>query len=93
MFRSLTPQRLLTERRIAGEDVANFVHTLCARARLEGDFGAHSLPAGFVTAAAQAGVPLDNNVRTTRQKSIPILIGYVRRATTFDDPALARVIS
>jgi hypothetical protein len=90
LFRSFSVNHELRDRRIGGRDVANLVQLLVRRSCLEGNFGGHSLRAGFVTAAAQAGVPLDNIMRTTRHASLPILMGYVRRATAFNDPALAR---
>ncbi|HEY1882929.1 MAG TPA: hypothetical protein VGG51_07810 [Candidatus Cybelea sp.] len=43
--------------------------------------------AGFVTVAAQAKVSLDAIARTTRHKSLSVLMGYVRPAQAFDDVA------
>ena len=81
IFRSFSLQRELSDRAIDGQDVASLVQTLARRARLEGDFGAHSLRAGFVTVAAQAKVSLDAIARTTRHKSLAVLRGYVRPGT------------
>ncbi len=92
LFRSLTPHRAVTERRLDGRDVANLVQRLAKRARLEGDFSGHSLRSGFVTSAAQAHVSLDNIMRTTRHKSLAVLQGYIRRADAFDAPALSAII-
>ncbi len=92
LFRSLTPQRVVTERRLDGRDVANLVRRLAKRARLDGDFSGHSLRSGFVTSAAQAHVSLDNIMRTTRHKSLAVLQGYIRRADAFDAPALSSII-
>jgi integrase len=92
LFRSFKPGRRMSDRRIGGRDVANLVHALVARARLEGDFSAHSLRAGFVTAASEARVSIDNIMRTTRHRSLAVLQGYIRRANVFDDPALASII-
>ncbi|HKU67243.1 MAG TPA: site-specific integrase [Candidatus Baltobacteraceae bacterium] len=91
-FRSFTLRGQLTERRIDGRDVANLVKTVADRARLEGDFSGHSLRAGFVTSAAEAGATLDNISRTTRHKSMAVLSGYIRRADLFKDPALASIV-
>jgi site-specific recombinase XerD len=93
IFRSFSLQRQLSERAIDGQDVANLVQQLARRARLEGDFGAHSLRAGFVTVAAQAKVSLDAIARTTRHKSLSVLMSYVRPAQAFDDVALTSMIA
>lgn len=93
IFRSFSLQRELSDRAIDGQDVASLVQTLARRARLEGDFGAHSLRAGFVTVAAQAKVSLDAIARTTRHKSLAVLLGYVRPAQAFDDVALTSMIA
>lgn len=57
----------LTKKSIGGRDVARIVQRLVAAARLDGDFAAYSLRAGFVTSAAS-----DQIFRTViedRQKS------------------------
>lgn len=92
LFRSFKPGRRISDRPIGGRDVANLVHVLVRRARLEGDFSAHSLRAGFITAASVAHVSLDNIMRTSRHRSLAVLQGYIRRANVFDDPALAAII-
>ncbi len=93
LFRSLTPHRRVQALPIAGRDVANLVQRLARRARLEGDFSGHSLRAGFVTAAAQAKVPLDVIMRTTRHRSLAVLQGYIRRGDAFEAPALSSIIA
>lgn len=93
VFRALTPHRRPTERAIVGRDVARLVKTLARRAGLTGDFSGHSLRAGFVTAAAEANVSLENIMRTSRHRSLVVVQGYVRRASAFDSPALASIIA
>lgn len=93
VFRTFTLQRELSDRSIEGQDVANLVKSLADRARLEGDFGGHSLRAGFVTVAAEKKVSLDSIARTTRHKSIAVLMGYVRPAQAFNDVALSTMIA
>ena len=93
VFRSFSLKRELSKRAIDGRDVANLVKTLARRAHLEGDFGAHSLRAGFATSAAQAKVSLDSIARTTRHKSLTVLLGYVRPAQAFEDVALSSMIA
>ena len=68
--------------------MTNLVKRLARRARLEGDFSGHSLRAGFATSAAAAKASLDAIARTTRHKSLSVLMGYVRPAQGFDDIAL-----
>jgi len=92
LFRSLTPHRSVQDAPITGRDVANLIHRLAKRARLAGDFSAHSLRAGFATSAAQAKVPLDVIMRTTRHRSLAVLQGYIRRADAFEAPALSTII-
>jgi len=92
-FRTLTPHRHVTDRRIAGADVARLIKTLAARAGIKGDFAGHSLRAGFVTSAAEAHVSLENIMRTSRHRSLSVLQGYVRRADAFDAPALAAIVA
>jgi site-specific recombinase XerD len=93
LFRSFGIRAVMTERSIDGRDVANLVKTLARRARLEGDYSGHSLRAGFVTTAAQAKVSLDSIARTTRHKSLAVLMSYVRPAQAFDDVALTAMIA
>ncbi len=56
------------------------------RGHLAGDFGAHSLRAGFVTSAARKKAPEVDIQRVTGHRSVATLRGYVRRATLFEDP-------
>lgn len=92
LFRSFNLQRVMLERPIDGRDVANLVKKLTSKARLEGDFSGHSLRAGFATSAAASKVSLDAIARTTRHKSLSVLLGYVRPAQAFDDVALSSMI-
>jgi integrase len=78
---------------IDGRDVANLVKKLTSKARLDGDFSGHSLRAGFATSAAAAKASLDAIARTTRHKSLSVLMGYVRPAQAFDDVALTAMIA
>jgi integrase len=93
LFRTFTLQGAPTDRPIQGQDVANLIKSLARRAHLEGDYSGHSLRAGFVTSAAQAKVSLDSIARTTRHKSLAVLMSYVRPAQAFDDVALTSMIA
>lgn len=79
-------------RRIDGRDVARILQRATADAGLDGNFGAHSLRAGFVTAGAVAGVADRDLMRVTRHRSVATLHGYIRRATVFEDPPLATIL-
>ena len=93
LFRSFDLGRNMTDRRISGQDVALLLKRLTKRAGLSGDFSGHSLRSGFATAAAKARVPLDAIARTTRHKSLSVLMGYVRPAQIFDDVALSQIFA
>lgn len=85
VFRSFTMRGELQANRIDGRDVARIVQRIAKDAHLEGDLGGHSLRAGFVTAAAKAGVSIDRIAQVSRHKSVPILLGYIRRANVLED--------
>jgi integrase len=90
LFRTFTIHGTLTENRIDPKDVARLVKRVAKAAGIEGDFGGHSLRAGFITtAAATKGVSEADIQRVSGHRSIAILRGYVRRATVFDDAPLA----
>ncbi|HEY2476011.1 MAG TPA: site-specific integrase [Candidatus Cybelea sp.] len=93
LFRSFNLQRQMLASPIGGRDVANLVKKLSSKARLEGDYSGHSLRAGFATSAAAAKASLDAIARTTRHKSLSVLMTYIRPTQAFDDVALASMIS
>jgi integrase len=93
LFRSFDLRRQMLPTPIDGRDVANLVKKLASKARLDGDFSGHSLRAGFATSAAAAKASLDAIARTTRHKSLSVLMGYVRPAQAFDDVALTSMIT
>jgi integrase len=93
LFRSLSFKRTITDHAIAGVDVANLIKRLARRAGVEGDFSGHSLRAGFATAAASARISLDSIARTTRHKSLSVLMSYIRPAQAFDDVALSSIVA
>lgn len=93
LFRSFNLQSQMLEKSIEGRDVANLVKKLTAKARLDGDFSGHSLRAGFATSATAAKASLDAIARTTRHRSLSVLMGYVRPAQAFDDVALSTMIA
>jgi integrase len=88
---TIPPQ--LTLQRIDGRDVARVLQRAIARAGIVGDFAAHSLRAGFITAAAAAGVAEVDIARISGHRSADVLRGYVRRATILEAPPLAVMIA
>lgn len=69
---------------ITGEAVAIVVKRAAEDAGLDADaFAGHSLRSGFITAAAEAGAPLDVIMTTSRHRSHAVALGYVRRANLF----------
>ena len=92
IFRTFSMRGELQANRIDGRDVARLVQRWTGRARLEGDFAAHSLRAGFVTSGAERGIAEASLQNVTGHRSATILRGYVRRATLFDDAPLARIM-
>ena len=73
----------LTDRKIA--------NVIKGRASLAGldanEFSGHSLRAGFITTAAQAGADIFRLMDVTRHRSVNTVRGYVRQAKQFDDHA------
>jgi integrase len=55
-------------------------------------YGAHSLRAGFVTAAAEAGTPETLIMQRTGHRSVQTVARYVRPAHAFSSDALARAL-
>jgi site-specific recombinase XerD len=56
------------------------------------DFAAHSLRAGFVTSAAEAGASIFKMAEVSRHRSTDVLAGYVRSANLFKDHAGADLL-
>jgi integrase len=56
------------------------------------DFAAHSLRAGFVTSAAEAGASIFKMAEVSRHRSTDVLAGYVRSANLFTDHAGANLL-
>ncbi len=70
-------------RRLSGQAVWRIVREAAVRANVDSErLSAHSLRAGFATAAARAGKPESATMRVTRHKSLAMLLRYVR----VDDP-------
>lgn len=72
--------------RLLNKDVTRILKRRMKRAGLDSKgYSAHSLRAGCLTAAAQAGHPLEAIQRHSRHKSLEVLLGYIRTATLLTD--------
>ena len=69
--------------RMSDRAVARAVQRLARAAGLEGDFGGHSLRAGFATSGTLGGVPRAALKRQGNWKSDSIMDGYYRRSQRF----------
>jgi site-specific recombinase XerD len=68
--------------------VARIVKARCALAGLNPqEFSGHSLRAGFLTSAAEAGASVFKMMEVSRHKSVDVLSGYVRSANLYRDHA------
>lgn len=71
---------------LSGHSAAAIVKSYAGAAGLDpADFAGHSLRAGFLTSAAEAGAGVLKMVEVSRHKSIDMLTTYVRRADLFRD--------
>lgn len=73
----------LREGRMSDRAVGRAVKRLARLAGLDGDFGGHSLRAGFATSALAAGVLREDVQRQGGWKSQAVMAGYYRKARTF----------
>lgn len=56
-------------------------------------FSGHSLRLGFVTAAAMKGCSERAIANQTGHRSMPVLRGYIRRSTVFEENAAVAVMT
>ena len=78
---------------LSDRSVADLVKFYADKAGLDaGEFGAHSLRAGFVTSAAEAGASIFKMAEVSRHKSTDVLAGYVRSANLFKNHAGAGLL-
>lgn len=92
VFRSFTPKQALQPHRLSPEDVARIVKRHCKTAGIDPkEYAGHSLRAGFVTAAALAGVQERIIAEQTGHESMRVLRKYIRKGTLFQENAAAKV--
>lgn len=79
-------------RRLSSGAVARIVKRTAADAGLDAErYSGHSLRAGLITSAAEAGVREADIMRHSRHRSVQTVRIYVRRASVWDDNAAAAV--
>ena len=88
IFRPILKGNRLQDVALTGHAVAEIVKQYAKKAGLDPAlFGAHSLRAGFLTSAAEAGAGVLKMVEVSRHKSVDMLAVYVRRADLFREHA------
>jgi integrase len=86
VFRRMRRGDNATDDRLTDQSVALIVKRRAQAAGLPPALlSGHSLRAGYATAAARAGVEERKIANVTRHKNLPVLRGYIRAATAFDD--------
>jgi site-specific recombinase XerD len=86
LLRSVTEADEITDNPMATVTVTRAVRRVLREAGMDtAGYSSHSLRAGFVTAAAQAGKRMERIMQQTGHKSVQVMQGYVREATLFDD--------
>jgi len=83
----------ITTERLRTNAVVLIVQRAVGAAELCGDFAAHSLRAGFITAAAAANVNEIEIARVSGHRSADVLRGYVRGTGVLDAPALRTIVA
>ena len=92
LFRTITPHGVLLDQPMRGYTVARIVQRAAQRLGLDWrQFGGHSLRAGLVTAAAQAGVPERVIMQQTGHTDVRMLRRYIRDSSLFRENAAAMV--
>ena len=92
VFRSIRKGGKVQAQRLSTRAVAEIVKQRCSAVGLDAaEFSGHSLRAGLVTSAAEAGVARDRIKRHSRHKSDAVIEGYVRIANRFKDSVVTDV--
>jgi integrase len=88
VFRRLHRYGAVRAQGLTGHMVARIVKRRCRLAGLDPtEFSGHSLRAGFLTSAAEAGASVFKMMEVSRHKSVDVLSGYVRNANLYRDHA------
>lgn len=93
IFRAVGKGSRIGQTALSDKSVANRVKHYAGQVGLDAaDFAAHSLRAGFVTCAAEAGASIFKLAEVSRHRSTDVLAGYVRSANLFKDHAGADLL-
>lgn len=88
IFRPITKNGKIRKQTLNDRSVADIVKRYATAAGLNPEeFSAHSLRAGFITTAAEAGANLFKIMDISRHKSVQTVQGYVRNAELFKNHA------
>jgi site-specific recombinase XerD len=88
LFRSVNKAGRISVEGLTGRTVADLVKRYAGAAGFDAaEFSGHSLRAGFLTSAANAGATVFKMQAVSRHKSIEVLSGYVRDAEAFKNHA------
>lgn len=88
LFRPIAKGSRIQPGRMRAADVARVVKRAAEAAGLDpAQFSGHSLRAGFITSAVEAGAPVDRIRDISRHGSVDILMAYVRRRDQWEDHA------
>lgn len=92
VFRPVNRHGAIADRRLGDRAVAEVVKRCAAAAGLDpSQFAGHSLRAGLITSAAEAGVAERDIMRQSRHRSVPVMRRYIRGATVWHANAAAAV--
>lgn len=92
IFRPVDRHGTIGPRRLSDKGVAVVVKRTALAAGLDPTkYSGHSLRAGLITAAAEAGVQERFIMQQSRHRSIPVMRRYIRGATLFADNAASAV--
>jgi site-specific recombinase XerD len=93
IFRAVGKGSRIGAAALSDKSVAKRVKHYAGQVGLEAaDFAAHSLRAGFVTSAAEAGASIFKMAEVSRHRSTDVLAGYVRSANLFKEHAGADLL-
>jgi integrase len=88
LFTRIGPTGQRTSEPMSDRSVARLVQRYADRIGLDpASVAGHSLRAGFLTEAARTRASLPKMQEVSRQKSVDVLLGYIRSAALFDDHA------
>lgn len=90
LFRPIGKGGRIADTRLTDRSAAKLVKHYAAKAGLDPDvFGGHSLRAGFITSAAEAGTELSRIMEVSHHVEPKTVQRYIRRANLFKNHAAA----